>query len=718
MSSFHARGPIRSCALLIVLATSSGCGAGEPTAPEPPAGNAPVEIERWHPLARGEVVAPKPDLALHRRRLTIFYTSDEHSQLFAFGPEVDDFPTPTAPGSGARRGGVARRATLLAKERALAAARQSDTLTVSAGDVSMGTLAQLGFTAGTDYRILQALGYDAATIGNHELDLGPAALAQAVSAAVAAGGAPRLVASNLHFAPRDEGDDALAALFGKGRAPIVPYHTLVTAQGIRVGLVGVLGAGAAKDAAFKAPLRGSGLPEEEGDLETVRKKIVADLQGAVDRLRREQKPELVIVLSHGGVDLEQPERGEDYALAQQVKGIDVIVSGHTHLAAQQPLLVQSLVSERLVAIVQAGSHGAYLGRLELALEPGRRLSFDAARSTLIPIDDTILPDPAAAKLIDAVVEGLEKPAGQSPSFLEGALSRITGAPVADDPAVLGELYFFTLGKTGFSIPGLKRFVETNLLDLATDALLASAGAALPGAPPTIAVQAAGQVRADLERGATGALSFADAYRVFPLGGSPFDGTPGYPLTHYYVYLVELKAALEMAASLGLVEDSYFLGVSGLRVTVDTTRPPFDGGADPTDPKNGRVTRIEWDSQRRVGQEQYDVVLFDAARAEPWASSAGGATTLVHVVTDLYLAVGVSSFGVTLKDPQGLPLALDAAVIRRADGSELKTYEAFAGYLRSECLGNGGTLPARYDGTTAAGKLPRRNLCSGPACGSY
>jgi 5'-nucleotidase len=663
-----------------------------------------------HPQCAGK--PGRPELQPRRRTLVLLYTSDEHSQLLAVGPELDDYPA-AAPGPSARRGGIARRATRLNFERAVAKATGADTLTVSAGDVSMGTLAQLGFTAGADYQVLKALGYDAATIGNHELDWGPAALAQAIGAATSGKGAPQLVASNLHFSANDPGDDELAALFGGAGKPVVPYHVIETAGGIKVGLVGVLGAGAAHDAAFKAPLRGSGLPEEESDFGAVRKKIVADLQPSVDALRQQHKVDLVVALSHGGVDLQHPELGDDQFLAQQLDGVDVIVSGHTHLAVKAPIVVKSLVSSREVLVVQASALGAYLGRLVLTLEPGRPVAFDAQRSTLIPIDDTTIPSPAAASMIDALIKDLEQSGA-----IAGALSRITGQPVKDDPSTSGDLFFYKLGQTGFSVPGLKPFVETNLLNLVTDAELAGAIAALPGEPPTIAVEAAGQVRADLEQGKTGALAFADVYRVLPLGASPFDGSPGYPLAHYYVNLVELKAALEMAADLGLTRDSYYLGAAGVRVTVDTTRPAFVVAGDPTDAKNGRVTKIEWDSQRRVGAEQYDVVLFDASRGEPWVSSAGGPTTLVHVVTDLYLAAGVASFGVTIKDKDGKPLPLPATVIHRADGSELKAYEALAAYIHGACAANFGMLPDRYDGSAAAGKLPRRNLCSGPLCGSY
>src|SRR5690606_31089473 len=51
------------------------------------------------------------------KRLVVLFTSDEHSHIFAFGPELDDWPLATEAGSGTLVGGIARRATILNRER-------------------------------------------------------------------------------------------------------------------------------------------------------------------------------------------------------------------------------------------------------------------------------------------------------------------------------------------------------------------------------------------------------------------------------------------------------------------------------------------------------------------------------------------------------------------------------------------------------------------------
>src|SRR5687767_12910285 len=74
------------------------------------------------------------------RRLVLFHTNDEHSHLFGFAPEVDDFPLPTEPGDGNIFGNIARRAEVLAQQRAALADEGIDSLTVSAGDQTQGAL--------------------------------------------------------------------------------------------------------------------------------------------------------------------------------------------------------------------------------------------------------------------------------------------------------------------------------------------------------------------------------------------------------------------------------------------------------------------------------------------------------------------------------------------------------------------------------------------------
>src|SRR5262245_47823227 len=148
------------------------------------------------------------------RSLIIFHTNDEHSHVLGAGPELDDYPPPTTAGTGTIKGGFARRASVLQKERDAAKTAGADTITLSGGDNAMGTLMQVPFAqTGGDLYLMSQIKYDATTLGNHEFDFGPKKLADAIKAAKAAGGVPHVVATTVQFSQTDPGDDDLVAIF-------------------------------------------------------------------------------------------------------------------------------------------------------------------------------------------------------------------------------------------------------------------------------------------------------------------------------------------------------------------------------------------------------------------------------------------------------------------------------------------------------------------------
>ncbi len=649
------------------------------------------------------------------RRLVLLHTNDEHSHLFGFAPEVDDYPAPTEPGDGDIVGGIVRRAQLLSEQRAAAAAEGIDTLTVSAGDETQGALPQIAFaTTSPDFAFMRTLGYDVMCPGNHEFDQGPDAYAAAIAAADAAGGVPALVSSNIHFDADDPADDDLEALYGEAGsdAPIQPYRIIETPSGIKVGFFGVMGSSASFYAPLKTPVRFSARSDEdEGDQDTVMPLIYADIEPVVEELR--PQVDVVVMVSHGGVNTDQPELGDDYLIAQNVPGIDVIVSGHSHTPLEQPQLAEG-PDGYTVPIVQAGSYGRYLGRAELVLHDGERPAIDSdpEHTGLLLIDDSIVPtDDAMLAELDGIMGDIEA------DVLPEQLSRIEGADVSDDPGMLGDLYFRDMGSTEFDVIGTRSQIETNMLNLSTDAMLATAEEL--GGPTVAAVQASGNVRDNIVVGKTGVLSYADLYRIFPLGENPVDGSAGYPLTRFYIYTVELKAAFEVGASRGYVEDSLYLGAAGVKVEYDTSRDPQDISSQvkALDPQNGRVTRILVDVDHEDGVEDYTVALFDIDRegTAAWESELGDAFTLQPVVTSLYIASFASAAGVTLKDENGDEISLTDAILRRSDDSAVKDYESFISYVRTICSDNGGLLPSRYDEASADGAIPRRMICSGPLC---
>jgi S-sulfosulfanyl-L-cysteine sulfohydrolase len=121
---------------------------------------------------------------------------------------------------------------------------------------------------------------------------------------------------------------------------------------------------------------------------------------------RDDKVDLVVLLSHNGFDV-------DRKLAARVKGIDVILTGHTHDALPRPVKVGDTL------LVAAGSHGKFLARLDLEISDRRIVNY-AFR--LIPVlSDVIAPDPDMAGLIREVRlphdDALGKVLGRTESLL-------------------------------------------------------------------------------------------------------------------------------------------------------------------------------------------------------------------------------------------------------------------------------------------------------------
>ncbi|MCB9690231.1 MAG: hypothetical protein H6736_00300 [Alphaproteobacteria bacterium] len=130
-------------------------------------------------------------------------------------------------------------------------------VTVSAGDISMGSLFHIAnLVQAPDYIAQTLLGYDVMTLGNHEFDFGPGILASMISqGSIGPTGTPiplrvPLVVSNIRFSMSSAEDDALAALYGPEQ-PI--RRTWVRRFGeVTIGFVGVMGLDAALVAPFKS----------------------------------------------------------------------------------------------------------------------------------------------------------------------------------------------------------------------------------------------------------------------------------------------------------------------------------------------------------------------------------------------------------------------------------------------------------------------------------
>jgi len=112
------------------------------------------------------------------------------------------------------------------------------------------------------------------------------------------------------------------------------------------------------------------------------------MQEIVDAARAAEKPDLVVVISHNGMDV-------DLKMASRVTGIDVIFGGHTHDGMPAPTVVTNASGKTLVT--NAGSNGKFLGVMDLDVKDGKLRDF---RYRLLPVFSNLLPaDPEMVKYI-------------------------------------------------------------------------------------------------------------------------------------------------------------------------------------------------------------------------------------------------------------------------------------------------------------------------------
>ena len=461
-----------------------------------------------------------------KKTFTILHTNDMHSNFIGMGPASDY--TPFTLNDDETRGGYARLATLIAKRKE-ARKGQGPVLVLDAGDYSMGTaFAAATRETGGELQLMARMGYDATTFGNHEFDLGPDGLGKSIGVAAKAGRVPAVLASNTDFAENDPTLADLQRLAKDGRRSAA---TLVIERGgIRFGLFGVLG----KEAQIYTS--GGARPRSPIAIETAREMVKI--------LRETEKVDVVIALSHGGVEKGKDGRytdGDDVRLAKAVPGIDVVIGGHSHTELQEPIIVNGRTP-----VVQTGQEGQNLGELVITLDGGK-LTVESYR--LYPIDDTIAGDRAIADEIDQLKKSVTAAVFASRGY---SIDQPLAIAPRDLPNTFTDIAAGTL-----------------LANLVTDAFRSATKA-------DIGFTANGMMRAGLTRGKSGVQTVYDVFAVAPLGAGVVDTTAGSALVTGYFTGQELKNLLEFF----LVDNpahpgEYFPRASGMRFRYDPSRPKFD-----------------------------------------------------------------------------------------------------------------------------------------------
>lgn len=374
--------------------------------------------------------------------VTILHTNDTHSHH-----------EPNNAGDG----GAARQAAVVNQIRA----EGGNVLLLDAGDRFTGTLFHQQYRGQDSVAVMNAIGYDGMTLGNHEFDDGDQILADFID-----GVAFPVVNANVDF-------NASPELDGK-----VQPTAILEVGGEQVGIIGLV---TPDTPTISSP--GQGLVFDSD--------LVGATQKAVDALT-EQGVDKIVLVTHIGLD-------KDKEVAAGTRGVDIIVGGHTHSllsnaytasVAEYPVVVEDLDGAP-VSIVQAGEYDQYLGRLDV--------TFDAAGAVTEAAGDTILlsrfitPDPAVAEIVAtlaAPIEDLKQtPVGESAVFLVG------------DRAVC-------------------RVQECNLGDLITDAMRAETGAQIAitnGGGIRSNVPVGADTPADVALPEPITVTLGDVLTVFPFG---------------------------------------------------------------------------------------------------------------------------------------------------------------------------------------------------------
>jgi len=267
----------------------------------------------------GFASSPFDVLAKHELvKLTILHTNDVHSRIDPF-PKND----PKYPGLG----GAARRAALIKKIRAT----ESNVLLLDAGDIFQGTPYFNLYGGELEFKLMSEMGYDAATIGNHDFDNGIEGLANQLPNA-------HFPFLNLNYDFKD------TVMAGK----ILPYK-IFHKGGLTIGVIGI-------------GIELEGLVDKKLYGNTIYSNPLQMADDTASMLKKDLKCDMVICLSHLGYKYTD-RKISDEVLAQESSYIDLIIGGHTHTFLDEPFRYKNKLNKE-VLVAQVGWAGIRLGRVD------------------------------------------------------------------------------------------------------------------------------------------------------------------------------------------------------------------------------------------------------------------------------------------------------------------------------------------------------------------
>lgn len=256
------------------------------------------------------------------RQLLILHTNDTHSCVLPLNPNLADTML-------AGRGGFLRRAAMIDQMRK----EDKDLLLLDSGDFSQGSPYYTMFKGDVETELMNIMGYDAATIGNHEFDFGLENMARIFRKAKFP-----IVCANYDFT-------------GTVVEGLVKPYVIIKRKGVRIGIFGLspkldglVMASTCAGVRYSDPIKTA--------------------NAVADKLKNEEKCDVVICLSHLGWD----EAGlNDMEMMAKTRNIDLVLGGHSHSYFKTLNHVRNLDGKH-VPNDQNGKHGIFVGKITLSLE--------------------------------------------------------------------------------------------------------------------------------------------------------------------------------------------------------------------------------------------------------------------------------------------------------------------------------------------------------------
>ncbi len=541
------------------------------------------------------------------KEVDIIFTHDTHSHLNSFTTIIDEEEKEV--------GGFARINTLIHEQKT----KNPETLVIDGGDFSMGTLIQTVYeTQAAELRMLGYLGCDVTTFGNHEFDYRSKGLANMLNSAVESKDTlPAMVVCNVDWESMEaagltEGQQLIKDAFDKYG---VSDYVVLEKDDTDIAVVGVFG----KDALACAPT-----------CELQFRDPVEAVKETVKEIKEKEDVDMIVCVSHSGT-WDDESKSEDELLAKGVPELDLILSGHTHTALEQPIVHGDTY------IVSCGEYGKNLGEMSLTQKENGR--WELASYELIPITTDIVPDEETQKTIDGFMDTVDT-------------DYLAGFGYTKDLVLAENDIAFSTQKDLENI-----HTEHNLGDLMSDAYVYAVenAADFDGIPVDVAVVPSGTVR---DTYAKGDITVEQVFNSFSLGIGA-DGVPGYPLISVYLTGKELKTAAEIDASVSDFMTTARLYNSGLNFTYNPHRMILNKVTDVYLDDGTQRIELEDDKLYRVVADLYSGQMLSA-------------------VTDM-------SYGLLSLVPKyadGTPIEDFEDVIITENGKELKAWDAIARYMES------------------------------------